>query len=474
MSCDMKILALESSTSSAKALLYDTDKEESSIKIRPYRKMFDNKSTHDAQIVFEELMMVAKDLLGGRRDVDMISLGGTWHSLCLMDKEMVPQIPVLPWCYTGASELCKEIRGNPRYVNDFYHKTGCMVNAIYPFFKLLMLKKMGFNLKQYLVGGQGVYNTFRLTGKYVATECTVSGTGLMNIYSKRYETALLNELGITESSLPEIVTYEKTYPLSHEAAEYLGLVPGIPVIPSNSDGGLNQIGVGALKKGVMTFSVGTSGAIRLTTSEPVIPENPSTWCYLSPKSWLSGAATSGACNCIDWFLEKFAVTESYKNLETDFKADDDLPVFLPFVFGERCPGWQDDRRGAFQNLQSNYTSQDLYKAVQEGILFNLYQCYETMVEINGVPESIKLSGGILNSCLWTQMCADIFGKEMEVDRQIQSSLMGGVVLAMELSGVIGSIEEFTLNPASIIRPNRDRAEVYRRRYEKYLEYYNNF
>ncbi|MEG0988773.1 MAG: FGGY-family carbohydrate kinase [Clostridium sp.] len=470
----MKILALESSTSSAKALIYDTSSKTSSLKIRPYPKMFENPTVHNAQTVFEEMLTVGRELLDGTSDIDMISLGGTWHSLCLFNQSMEAATPVMPWCYTGASDLCKEIREDKTYVHDYYHRTGCMVNAIYPFFKLRMYKKMGFDLNQFLIAGQGTYNTYQMTGERVITECMASGMGLLNIYTKRYDQNLLNELGITENQLPEIVTYEHTYPLRKKMADFLGLREGIPVIPSNADGGLNQIGVGALKKGVMTFSVGTSGAIRLTTSTPVIPEEPSIWCYLSPNSWLSGAATSGACNCLDWFKENFAKDSSYMNLEREFNPEDDSPVFLPFVFGERCPGWNDDRRGAFEHMNASHRVQDLYRGVQEGTLFNLYQCYETLTSINGEPKRIKLSGGILNSPLWTQMCADIFGKEMEVDQQSQSSLMGGVVLAMELLGVIDTIEDFNVEPTAIIVPNPERIAIYKKRYACYKEYYEKF
>lgn len=66
----------------------------------------------------------------------------------------------------------------------------------------------------------------------------------------------------------------------------------------------------------MTFSVGTSGAIRLTTSKPVLPKEPSTWCYMSPKNWMSGAATNGCCNCLDWFKEQVGMSRlSYGELE---------------------------------------------------------------------------------------------------------------------------------------------------------------
>ena len=100
---------------------------------------------------------------------------------------------------------------------------------------------------------------------------------------------------------------------------------------TNADGGLNQVGVGALEKGVATLSVGTSGAVRLTTDRPIIPETPGTWCYLSPKSWLSGAATNGCCNCIDWARTRlFPAGTSYEQAIEhmdrvwDFVTDNEL------------------------------------------------------------------------------------------------------------------------------------------------------
>lgn len=111
-------------------------------------------------------------------------------------------------------------------------------------------------------------------------------------------------------------------------------------------------------------------------------------------------------------------------------------MFLPFLFGERCPGWNDEREGGFVRILPRHKLPDLYLAVQEGILFNLYHCYRILSEVNGCPTHIRFSGGILHSEQWTQMCADIFQRELEVNRNEHGSLLGGAVLAMELLGVI--------------------------------------
>ena len=267
-----------------------------------------------------------------------------------------------------------------------------MVNAIYPFFKLLLLKKKGYDLSRHYIFGQGTYNNYRMTGKRIITECLASGTGLLNTHTKKYDPEILKEAGITEDQLSEVIDYKHTYPLTAEAAAALGVKPGIPVVPTSSDGGLNQVGVGASVEGVMTFSVGTSGAIRLTTAQPVLPDQPSTWCYMSPKAWLSGAATNGCCNCIDWYKDHaFGQDVSYGEIEKGITDRETNPVFLPFLFGERCPGWNDERKGGFLEILPKHKANDLYLAVQEGVLFNLYHCYKMLTKVNEPPKRIKFS-----------------------------------------------------------------------------------
>lgn len=146
-------------------------------------------------------------------------------------------------------------------------------------------------------------------------------------------------------------------------------------------------------------------------------------------------------------------------------------MFLPFLFGERCPGWNDEREGGFVRILPRHKLPDLYLAVQEGILFNLYHCYRILSEVNGCPTHIRFSGGILHSEQWTQMCADIFQRELEVNRNEHGSLLGGAVLAMELLGVIDDACTYQPEVSRIIRPDPAKAEFYQRKFQRYLECY---
>lgn len=341
----MQILALEASTTSAKAMLYDTETGNFEEKIKAYGKMYEEEVLHNADTVFDCMVEIGKELAKGR-DISIIALGGTWHSVLLCDRDMKPVTPVYPWTYTGAAQLCSELREDEKFVESYYHRTGCMVHATYPFFKLLLLKKQGYRLEDYYIMGQGSYNTYRLTGKRVVSRCMVSGAGLLNTHTREYDEESMKMAGVRAEQFSRLVESNHTELLSEEGAKLLGVKAKIPVVVANSDGGLNQIGVGAIRENVMTFSVGTSGAMRISTGKPVVPDKPSTWCYLSPKGWLCGAATAGCCNCIDWFVEHVACGQvNYSQLERGEEKILETPVFLPFLFGERCPGWDDEREG---------------------------------------------------------------------------------------------------------------------------------
>lgn len=466
----MKILALEASTTSVKAMLYETDTNSFRVLSREHSRQV-TAAERNADQIYAALLSLGRDICNGEK-IAMISLCGTWHNILACNAAMEPITPTYFWDFTGASALCDQLQQDPGYVRSYYQRTGCMVSAIYQSFKIKWLLQQQPNLRAARFLSLGSYITYRMTGQQVATPSHMSGGGLLNTHTWQYDSELLEELGIRTEQLCRLISSEETFPLTDGAAALLGLPSGIPVIPANSDGAMNQVGAGALREGVATLSIGTSGAIRLPTDRPVIPEQPSTWCYLSPKGWLSGAATNGCCSCINWAKDRLFPPETdYAAMESGVSDPINTPVFLPFLYGERCPGWNNRRTGGFAECLPQHTLADLYLAIQEGVLFNLYQCYQTLVGIAGTPKEIKLSGGILNSPRWTQICADIFNCPMTLDNAVHGSLLGSCVVAMERLGVIRDLRDFSPAPAGVVTPNPEKVPIYQRKFERYLEYY---
>jgi gluconokinase len=469
----MHVLMLEASTSSAKAMVYDAEKGIIERVIVPFGEKAGGNGAHDARQVCEMLLQAGHHAAKGR-DITAIGLGCIWHSLIVCDAKMDPVTPAYTWENTDAAKYVSELRKDEAFVLRAYKATGCMVHAIYPAYRLAYLKNEGLCLEDRFIAGQGSYNFFRLTGERIATQSAESGNGLLNIHTLDYDDEILEISGIRKGQLGRLCTHRETRPLLKDAAEKLGVLAGIPVLPAVADGALSQIGSGAMREGVMSLSAGTSAAIRMTSDVPVIPEKPSTWCYYAPEKYLCGAAISGAANCVDWYMQNILGGRTpFEKLESMAIDREKAPLFLPFLFGERCPGWRDDAKGGFMDMNGNAGAGELYYAILEGAAFNLYQCYRHLTGVMKAPEAIHASGGLCRSDLWLSILADVFHKEITVLENEQTSLLGGALLALSTIGGASRIEEYEAPSRKTVRPDPDSARLYEQRFKRFLEIYEN-
>lgn len=469
----MIVLALESSTSSAKALLFDTDAGVLASKSRAYPACICADGVTDTKAVSAMTIRLGAELARGR-EIAAVALCQTWHNIALCDRGVADPDKTYSWNFMAPSAQCAAMRRDEARTQELYQRTGCVPHVTYPRQSLLYLKSQGVDLTGKQLISQGAYTFYLLTDRYLETASAMSGSGLLNIHELRYDSYVLKLLGISPEQLGDLGGYEDVCPLSAAGAARLGIGAGIPVVPAYPDGALNQIASCAAQVGRMTLSVGTSAAIRMTTDGPRLPPRHPLWCYYGVTGWMSGAATAGAGNCINWFLQTCQQGRwDFQDFEEMENESRDLPVFLPFLFGERCPGWHDDRRGGFVNVTPHHTAGELYRGMQAGILFNLYQCYEAMCAVSGTPEEILVSGGILNSPKWTQMLADIFGREIACVPTANASTMGAVILAMRAAGVLDDVREFRSDyeRASRVTPQQSAAADYRALYQAYLHFY---
>lgn len=477
----MNVIGLEVSTSAAKCILFSLEEgiiESASVN---YSKEVSDTVSQDPEGIFTAaLEALTKVVKSTDRKISAIGLGGTWHSLLLLDKERRPLDRIRTWADVSAAPSVDGLREDRNFVDRFYQKTGCMVHGLYPIWKFHHLKKTRPELagKTVYLGSQIEYLFLRLTGKNYVSKCIASGTGFFNIHSLDWDDELLELTGVRREQFGELKEAPESAPLLREIAGKVGLPSGVPVTVGCADGALNQAGIGGAKEGMMSFSVGTSAAIRMVCNEPVIPAVPSTWCYyLYNGKRLAGAATQGSTNCLGWYLDCLVPggpkAHDYKKYDQAAAGVElsDAPYFLPFLFGERCPGWQEERRGGFLDVKATHNEGDLYYAVLEGILFNIYQCYRILTEVGGEPEEIRISGGIMNSPFWLQLAADIFGRELGTTGFTNDSTVGAALFALQAMGGIERIEDYRPPVTDRVTPQPGRVDLLRKRFDKYLKFY---
>ena len=456
----MKLLALEISTTSSKAQYLDTSLGESTLLVER------NPSSSDVEAVCMHAIQLGRRAAQGRA-VDRITTAGTWHSLVVCDSSNVPLQPLSDWTDVSNRAFCWELRKHDSFVEDYYQDSGAMVHAMYPFFKLLKQSTDGIALTGRHVGSLAGYLHYLLTSTVKETASMLSGMGLLSTSAVDLH-PMAKALGCTISP---ICDWRDSSTLSNQGSRLLGLPEGIPVLPPLPDGALNQVGSRAEEPGIMTLSMGTSGAMRMVIPEPWFSPNHSTWLYRSvDNEFLLGAATSGCSNCVDWYKEQtFTPDVTYFQIESSLRENENTPIFLPFLVGERCPGWDDTRLASFHDVKESMTTSAFYQGVLQGVVANLYQCYEELLKSGHIPRTIKLSGGVLHSAFWKHLCCNYFGVSMHEDIQKQTSLYGALILAARSAGE--ELPSHTQTVTNVLDPDPEMRDYYTRHYKRYRYWY---
>jgi gluconokinase len=306
----LNILALEASTSSAKAVIYSDTKGIIAARDRAYDPNISNVVTQDPDGIYRALLDCGGSLLEShgkdiQGEIDAIALCSTWHSLLITDKQGKPVDRILTWADNRSADIVNRYKKDTGLVNDIYKRTGCPAHTNFPLWKWMHFKEnCDIDTTSLRLSSQSDYIFKRMTGDWGVSRSVASGSGFLNIHTLDWDEHILEFAGLAAEQLAPLQDPEYTAPLGAEAAEALNVREGIPVVITGPDGALNQVGAGAMGEGVMTMSVGTSGAIRMATDNPILPEVPSTWCYyIAEGKRLAGAATSGAGNCVNWFVK---------------------------------------------------------------------------------------------------------------------------------------------------------------------------
>lgn len=474
----MPVLSLEASTSSAKAMLYEEHRGVLAVESLPYAADVFDVTTFDPPGVVDTVLHCAAQLLARYPgiEVEAIGLSSIWHSLVMLDEHDRPLGRGQTWADTTAAPTAAPFRQDQALARRVYQSTGCPVHSSYNGWKWMHRRRTGDVSAVRRVSCLPEYLFFGLTGEFAITRSVAAGSAMLCAHTLDWDNGMLDLFGLRPEMLGRLVEPDHCNALNTAAAARLGLPAGTPVVATGADGALNHIAASALADDVMTLSVGTSGALRIANHGAVLPQRPSTWCYyLAEGLHLVGAATSGAGNCVKWFTDELlGGSWNFAQLEDAARCcnAEMTPYFLPFNFGERCPGWNDARQGGFQGIGPSAGVGAMYRAVLEGILFNLYQNYRILVDTMGrEPSMISISGGITKSPLWMALAADTFGVVLDENTGEHASLLGAAHMARRAAGHMGSLRQIAPEPGPRHAPDLENHRRILQRLDRWMEYY---
>lgn len=438
------ILSIDIGTSSVRASIFNDSAElvrGISVKIdRTLQTTADGGSEIDAdEAVFQvaaaidALLEKTKKLKGEIRYVSSCSF---WHSLMGVDAKGKPTTKVLGWADTRSRDYSAVLK--KRFDEaETHNRTGAHFHSSFWPAKLLWFKNerpevfaktaMWLSFSDYLA--------LKLFGTVATSVSMASATGIFDQRKCVWDGELLRFLRVRKDALAAIAPDGASFSLSRKFAQRWPQLANAKWSLAIGDGAADHIGSCGFGKKSASLMVGTSAAMRVAyRGKPPAKIPDGLWCYrVDRDSVILGGALSDGGNLYSLIKGRFHLPANVDKLLLSREAPDDL-VVIPFFFGERSTGYDENARGAIIGLTAAHDGIDVLLAAMEGVAFRLDDIYQRLKKVAKITDIVASGGALRDSPVWTDIIANVLGQKLQVNDTPEASSRGAVLLALETTG----------------------------------------
>ncbi|MFX0135214.1 MAG: FGGY-family carbohydrate kinase, partial [Candidatus Hodarchaeota archaeon] len=249
------------------------------------------------------------------------------------------------------------------------------------------------------------------------------------------------------------------------------------------------LGVGVVSPGEIKCTTGTGSFILAYLSEPKFDPDKRVLCscHAVPGAWVQEASifTTGAV--LRWFRDQIGYAECIAAQEGQDPYDlitaeaekssigANGLLLVPHFVGSGAPHWNPHAKGIIFGLALGHERKDLYRAVLEGVAYEIRKNIEVFKELGIGPKELMLTGGGSRSDFWNQIYADVLGITCVRNVIEESTSLGAAILAAAGAGIFPDIAKAAENLCKVDKkwiPNNDRHDLYEKLFNLSYEMYN--
>jgi len=418
-------------------------------------------------------------------DANVVCAGfaGQMHGAVLLDDQDEVLRPALIWCDQRTQAQCDwlnaklgerkiiELTCNPALTNFTLTKLLWVRDnepELWKRFRRVLLPKD--------------YVRFRISGEHAMDVAEASGTLMLDVAHRRWSEEMMTAAGVPMNSLPKLFeSPEVCARVSATGAKHTGLKAGTPIVAGAGDQAGGAVGMGIVRAGAVSATIGTSGVVFAATDNPAMDPQGRvhTFCHAVPGRWHVMGVTQAAGLSLRWIrdLLKNSGELSYDQLTREaaqVAPGSDGVLWAPYLMGERTPHLDPNARATLTGLAANHTRGHVVRAVLEGVAFSLKDTFSLFDEMKVPVRNVRLGGGGARSDLWRQIQADIYGHEVEILAAEEGAAYGAALLAGVGVKWWDSVEQAcdaVVKVQQHVKPDAVAAAAMKQHYQKYRKIY---
>ena len=438
-----RIIAIDQSTSSTKALLFDEQCHMLARTNVDHKQYYPQTGwvEHDAEEIYQNMIAAIRQLPLQEEAAYSIALTNQRETAVVWNKTTgKPIANAVVWQDTRGAELCRQLRADGK-AELVMAKSGLLID---PNFSASGIKWLLDNTAgarelcsrgELLMGTIDTWLIWKLTGgKVHATDYTnASRTMLFNIHTLDWDDDLLQLFDIPRNMLPELKPCDALY--GETTCEGLFSSPiQIAGVLGDSHGAL--VGQMCFERGSGKVTYGTGSSVMVNIGEEPLaaPEGLVTSVGFSAfgktyYGYEGNIYSTGAT--LKWIADQLQLVGHPAEMEAlaTSVADNGGVYIVPAFSGLGAPWWQSNVKGAVFGLTFATTKAHFLRAALESIAYQIKDLVDVMAQATGGSlKEIAADGGPTKNQFLMQFQADMLNTSVVCTEVDDASALGAVIM----------------------------------------------
>ncbi len=440
----------------------------------------------DAEMIFEAVKEVIKEA-SGICEISAIGVTSFGESFVALDERDRALFPSMLYTDPRGEDECRALTerlGEKKLIEI----SGVKPNSMYSLPKLMYLKanfpEKYAKIKHVLLMED--YIVYKLSGVAAIDYSLAARTMALDIRSRQWSREIFNAAEIDMS------LFSTPVPAGNVAGEMLeslkselGIGHSLKIVNGSHDQVAATVGCGIFKPGEAMDGTGTVECIvpvfdSVPNNETLFEEGYSVVPFIHEGTYVCYALSFTGGAVLKWFRDNFAGNfegdgNIYAKLDSSVKNDPTGILVLPHFAGAANPYIDNGSRAAFVGLTLEHTASDLYKALMEGVTYEMRTNLEHLESFGIHPEKIYATGGGATSPVWMQIKADILNRPISSLSAKEVGACGTCMLVGVGIGLYSDLDEAKevfVKEKTTCLPSGANSEIYDKYFKAYRSLYS--